>query len=683
MAENSLEVLVTTVADTSGATATTAALDEMSGKAQAQATKNVSAFEKFNKSLSSVSDAAVKVGTSMTTYVSLPIAGVAFESAKMAMSFEQTMEMLHTNAGTAQADIKGLSDEILKMAPQVGAGPEALATAMYHIASAGNGMWDTAKQLDILKTAAEGAAIGQANLDDTTYALTSALSSNVKGAKDASEMMATLNAIVGSGDMKLQGLNAAIGTGFLGTAATFGISIQSVGAALATLTDNGEGADAAATRLRMTWALMTSPSKQAAKLMADLGVSADGAQYSTDQMNTVFAKTGLTTTRLATDLQQPNGINVALKDLKTHLVAAGMTAPETDALLSKMFGGGRTDSALLTMLQNMDRVDVKYQAINKGTKQFSDNWAAQQKVAKQQFEQAWAGIQASLIKLGTDIMPNVLAATKGLNSGITGLSKWFEGLNDGQKQFAINALGIVAVAGPVLIVLGTLGKSVSNIINLTTLVGPAFLKMAGAAIGATDALIANMTGGTGVVSALQTMQEATGVSGLMMAGVFAGLVIDVMLVYNAVKTVTGAFDAMNAANKSAQNAQNAKAQEKTTILGLIANGTPEQKLNASTIYRKDFGNSFAKGTDYAPGGLSLVGEEGPEIMNVPQGASIIPANRTQQLLQGISGGNSTHQEVHIGQVIIQSAQGAHAFFDQLDQDALNISRGLTPVRGAY
>lgn len=34
--------------------------------------------------------------------------------------------------------------------------------------------------------------------------------------------------------------------------------------------------------------------------------------------------------------------------------------------------------------------------------------------------------------------------------------------------------------------------------------------------------------------------------------------------------------------------------------------------------------AFASGTDSALGGLSLVGKNGPELMNVPRGAQIIP-----------------------------------------------------------
>src|SRR5690606_6038397 len=41
---------------------------------------------------------------------------------------------------------------------------------------------------------------------------------------------------------------------------------------------------------------------------------------------------------------------------------------------------------------------------------------------------------------------------------------------------------------------------------------------------------------------------------------------------------------------------------------------------------------FAKDTDYAPGGLALVGEEGPELVNLPRGAQVIPAPKTRSIL---------------------------------------------------
>lgn len=43
---------------------------------------------------------------------------------------------------------------------------------------------------------------------------------------------------------------------------------------------------------------------------------------------------------------------------------------------------------------------------------------------------------------------------------------------------------------------------------------------------------------------------------------------------------------------------------------------------------------YANGTNFAPGGLSIVGEQGPELMNVPRGAQIMPASQTESLLRG-------------------------------------------------
>jgi tape measure domain-containing protein len=43
--------------------------------------------------------------------------------------------------------------------------------------------------------------------------------------------------------------------------------------------------------------------------------------------------------------------------------------------------------------------------------------------------------------------------------------------------------------------------------------------------------------------------------------------------------------------------------------------------------------AYAEGTDYHPGGLALVGEEGPELVVLPRGAKVLPADVTAQFLQ--------------------------------------------------
>lgn len=57
-------------------------------------------------------------------------------------------------------------------------------------------------------------------------------------------------------------------------------------------------------------------------------------------------------------------------------------------------------------------------------------------------------------------------------------------------------------------------------------------------------------------------------------------------------------------------------------------GNPSLDLSAWTAA------GYANGTDYAPGGLAWVGEDGPELMNVPRGAQIIPHGESMAMAAG-------------------------------------------------
>lgn len=49
-------------------------------------------------------------------------------------------------------------------------------------------------------------------------------------------------------------------------------------------------------------------------------------------------------------------------------------------------------------------------------------------------------------------------------------------------------------------------------------------------------------------------------------------------------------------------------------------------------------NRFAVGTRNAPGGMALVGERGPELVNLPRGSQVIPAAQTSNMLGGAASG---------------------------------------------
>jgi TP901 family phage tail tape measure protein len=236
-----------------------------------------------------VAASTARFGATMTKHFTVPILAVAGVSAKMASDFNAAMTRIQTQAGASAKDVRSLTGSVLDLAKYAQQGPTELADALYHLKSVG---MDNVSAMKALKQASDLAAVGHANLEDTTNALAGAWKTGIRGAQNFHAEIANLNAIIGSGNIKMADLVAALGTGILPTAKTFGLTMKDVGAALALFTDEGVPADAAMTRLRMSVSLFGAPSKAAEK-----------------QLKTI----GLTGLDLARDMRKPNGLLVAVQ----------------------------------------------------------------------------------------------------------------------------------------------------------------------------------------------------------------------------------------------------------------------------------------------------------------------------------------------------------------------------------
>lgn len=72
---------------------------------------------------------------------------------------------------------------------------------------------------------------------------------------------------------------------------------------------------------------------------------------------------------------------------------------------------------------------------------------------------------------------------------------------------------------------------------------------------------------------------------------------------------------------------------------LFASARGDSKGGLVTVALSKLFKGFASGTDLSPGGLSLVGEYGPEIVRMPTGSSVHSAATTQALLRGAAQGS--------------------------------------------
>lgn len=324
--------------------------------------------------------------------VAIGLAAGLAEGVKSAVEFQSEMTRVSTQAGATTKDVKILSQQVLKLGTTTQQGPQALAESLYHLKSVG---MDNVSAMKALKESADLAAVGHANLEETTNALAGAWRTGIKGATSFHEAVSTVNAIIGAGNMSMDQFNAAIGTGILPSAKTFGLSMKQVGAALALMTDEGIDSASAATRLRMSFSLLGAPSKAAEKQLG---------------------KIGLTGLQLADAMRGKDGLIGAIGLLKDHLDKSGMSASKQSQLLSRAFGGGRSSSGILLMLNNLDVLKKKQDQINRSTGKFDDAVKQQRETAEAQWKLLTSNLEVMGVRVGTKVLPYVTNFVKFLNT---------------------------------------------------------------------------------------------------------------------------------------------------------------------------------------------------------------------------------------------------------------------------
>jgi TP901 family phage tail tape measure protein len=422
--------------------------------------------------------AAQTVGHALTRYVAAPTALIAFEAVKMRVEFNRQMLMVQTQAGATGAEVKNLTGQVLQLARSVPQSPEELAKGLYHLESLG---LRGAKAMGVLKTSSIAAFMGIADLEEVTTALGASVVTGIQGTENYDRAMGTLNATIGAGNMRMDDLVAALGTGVLPAAKNAGLSLDQVGAALAVLTDRGMGADESATRLRMTFALMEAPTGKAKKALKDLGIDAN---------------------ELATLLRQPDGLLKVLQLLHDKMQAAGDTRGSRDII--QALGGGRSSAAILTLIQSLDAQLSSYQQklgdVRKNTDKFFNDQHDVKNSDAYKLATAWSSVQVDLIKLGATIAPIVVVVAGGLSA----IADGFDHLGHTAKTEIEVIIGLLAVGGPLLL-------ATAGVIKSVALIGKTFKLMpveAAPAIAATEAELAGLG-----VSATTTAGEVALIGG--------------------------------------------------------------------------------------------------------------------------------------------------------------------------
>jgi hypothetical protein len=371
------------------------------------------------------------------------------------------------------------------------------------------------------------------------------------------------------------------------------------------------------------------------------------------------------------------------------------------------------NTALMLTGENTDYVNKAVKHVTKTTTESGNSvkgWADVQKTFNNKWDKFVQGVATGAIELGTKLLPaasSVLDAIGVMGKNVDSLTGF---LVKNKDTVAAVATLLAIVFGPALVAVGvqatiTGAKSVLAAvksgsawvlsgaktslqmeITAAKAIG-SFIAMSVSAIVnaavATASWVASATTSGGAITALRTL-VATPMA--MPAIAVAAAIAAIVLVYNAVLSVIGAIKSMNAA----ANANAASDAASAGLRSAAARGLASGKISQAT-YNKDMalagksnphsswfdnlltGKSYASGTNSARGGLSLVGENGPELVNLPPGAQVNDANKSKSMM----GNTNTHTfNIHI-----YDSNAANTFFNRLDQDGILVGKGLTPNRG--
>lgn len=408
-------------------------------------------------------------------------ATVNFRS-EMTLVATHAMPQVISSGGNAQKVIAQLTQGILQMAPAVGMGPDALAKGLYEVESATTSLpkrfQDVSGSLQVLQASAELAAVGHADLKATVDTVTSAMAvygntinPTTKQNYDLNAVVGVLNNTVGEGKMQITQLNQALSTGLLPVARLAGISLQSLGAGIATLTDAGIPAGRAATYLRSALLQISQPTNKSVDALVAMGVAVNDANGRVSNFNEVLQKAGVNQTEVAAKLSSTGSLADVLTYLDQKLIKSGVSASQAGQLLSQAFGGIRSGTGMVTLYSQISALQKKEEDATTASESFQKTWEYYKNNDPQYLiNSLGANFQSIAIVLGGLLIP-ILTKFVGIVTPIV----------DQMIPWVQEHQNLLAVVLP-------LGIAFTGMAGAILLVGGAFSVMAGNALAAVSAL---------------------------------------------------------------------------------------------------------------------------------------------------------------------------------------------------
>ena len=245
-------------------------------------------------------------------------------------------------------------------------------------------------------------------------------------------------------------------------------------------------------------------------------------------------------------------------------------------------------------------------------------------------------------QIGPIVEKTIIPALQSLGDLIANLVEWFASLSPGMQKFIFAAAGLAAALGPVLMFLGFL---VSGLGSLAGIVSSVIGLFGGAAAGGgLAAVFAAITGPIGIAIAAIAALVAAGVliyknwdkikeTGISIWKSFADFFVNIWEtikkkffgIWNSI--IKGMEDRIN----KIVDMLNLFVYGVNKVIEII-NRIPGVNIGMVEEYAKVQLPRLADGGILRQAGLALVGEAGPELVNLPQGAQVYSNRETREMI---------------------------------------------------
>lgn len=449
--------------------------------------QNLSAARKQVESVSagfdvmtSVGDKMTSVGTKLTLGLTAPVIGLGAACVKTTADFDTTMSKVSAISGATGEDLDALRSKAKEMGEQTKFSASEAGQAFTYMAMAG---WDTQQMLDGISGIMNLAAADGLDLATVSDIVTDALTAFGLKASDAGHFADVLAKASSSANTNV----SMLGESFkyvAPIAGSMGYSVEDVAVALGLMANSGIKAGQAGTAMRAALTRMAKPTKDAAALMEQYGISLSNSDGSMKSLGEVMTM------------------------LRTNM--GNLTEAEQIQAATMIFG----QEAMSGMLAIINSSDEDFNKLTEsignaaGTAQemadtMNDNLSGQLTLLKSQLESLALSFGEMIIPVLRDVV-----------SGLQKVVDWLNSLDEGQRKAIITTALVVAAIGPVIAIIGKVisivgkvGSVISSLKAMLTALNTS-LAATGASLGAIlGPILAVVAAVTLVVAAIKHLWE--------------------------------------------------------------------------------------------------------------------------------------------------------------------------------